>query len=153
MFLPRLWSLVPGRRAVVTVLVSGLAGAVLAVAVSVLVKMPDKPAPKPGPPHDPRFVVLGKGYLPQLGKAYALAWDEGAKELDAGKGISAALDVVSQKWTSSRTQVFDHVLTPEFSRIVAESVKDADVTPAERAALAAAWRGLSLGLQQDSGKD
>jgi hypothetical protein len=38
------------------------------------------------------------------------------------------------------------VFTPEFSRIVAESTKDSDVTPAERAALAAAWRGLSLGL-------
>jgi hypothetical protein len=29
---------------------------------------------------------------------------------------------------------------------VAESVKDADLTPAERSAMAAAWRGLSSGL-------
>jgi hypothetical protein len=142
----RLLSLVPGRRAVATVLVSSVAGVALTIAVSTYVETSKKPAPNPGPPHDPRFVTLGKAYLPQLGKAYADAWDAGAKELDAGKGITVALDAVSKKWSSSRTELFDHLFTPEFSRIVAESVKDADVTPAERAALAAAWRGLSLGL-------
>lgn len=146
MLLNRLSSLVPGRRYVVTALISSLLGAVLAVAVSVLVESSNKPAPPPGPPSDPRFIALGKAYLPQLGKAYSEAWSEGAKELDAGKTIAGALDVVSQKWTSSRTQLFEHVVTPEFSKIVAESVNDTDVTPAERAALAAAWRGLSLGL-------
>jgi hypothetical protein len=153
MFLSRVFSILPGRRTLVTVLVSGVLGALVAFAVSVVVEAPKQPAPQPGPPHDPRFATLGKTYLPQLGNAYAAAWDEGAKELDAGKGIAAALDVVSQKWTSSRTQLFDHVFTPEFSRIVAESVKDADVTPAERAALAAAWRGLSLGLQQKNARE
>ena len=88
----------------------------------------------------------GKAYLPQLGKAYAAAWEEGAKQLEAGQSITAALEAVSKTWSANRTQLYDHVFTPEFSRIVAESVKDADVTPAERAALAAAWRGLSLGL-------
>jgi hypothetical protein len=146
MFLNRLSSLLAGRRYVLTALVSSLVGAGIACAVAALVEIPKKPAPKPGPPYDSRFVGLGKAYLPQLGKVYAEAWDEGAKELDAGKSIVDALGAVSQKWTSSRTQLFDHVFTPEFSRIVPESVKDTDVTPAERAALAAAWRGLSLGL-------
>ena len=127
-------------------MLSRLAGAALAIAVSAWIKSPHKPVPNPGPPHDPRFVALGKAYLPQLGMAYAAAWEEGAKQLEAGKSITAALDAVSKTWSSNRTQLYDHVFTPEFSRIVAESVKDADVTPAERAALAAAWRGLSLGL-------
>ena len=125
-----------------------MAGAALAIAVTAWTKIPSKPAPNPGPPHDPRFVLLGTAYLPQLGKAYAAAWEEGAKQLEAGQSITAALDTVSKSWSSSRTQLYDHVFTPEFSRIVAESVKDSDVTPAERAALASAWRGLSLGLGQ-----
>lgn len=148
MFLNRFSSLVPDRRVVATVLVSSLAGVALTVAVSTWVETSRKPAPNPGPPHDARFVGIGKAYLPQLGKAYAEAWDEGAKVLDTGKSVADALDAVSKKWSSSRTQLYDHVFTPEFSRIVAESVKDSDVTPAERAALAAAWGGLSLGLTQ-----
>lgn len=146
MLLLRLFALLPGRRTVATVLVSSLASIFLTIAFFSWVERSKQPAPSPGPPHDPRFVTLGKAYLPQLGKAYAEAWDEGAKELDAGKSITAALDAVSKKWSSNRTDLYDHVFTPEFSRIVAQSVKDSDVTPAERAALAAAWRGLSLGL-------
>jgi hypothetical protein len=146
MSLNRISSLLPSWRAFVTVVVASLGGAALAIAVSTWVHRLDSPAPNPGPPHDPRFVVIGKDYLPQLGKAYAAAWDEGASQLEAGKGITAALDAVSATWSSNRTQLYDHVFTPEFSRIVAESVKDTDVTQAERAALAAAWRGIALGL-------
>ncbi len=146
MLLNRLMSLLPSRRAFVTVVLSILAGAGLVIAVLALTGRPGQPAPQPGPPHDPRFVVLGQSYLPQLGKAYAAAWQEGAQQLEAGQSITSALDTVSKTWSSNRTQLYDHVFTPEFSRIVAESVKDSDVTPAERAALAAAWRGLALGL-------
>jgi hypothetical protein len=146
MLLNRLFLLLPSRRTLLTILVSSVAGAALAIAVSAWIKLPNKPAPNPRPPHDPRFVTLGKVYLPQLGKAYATAWDEGAKQLEVGQSIAAALDTVSKTWSANRTQLYDQVFTPEFSRIVAESVKDSDVTPPERAALAAAWRGLSLGL-------
>jgi hypothetical protein len=144
--LNRLYLVFPGWRAVLTVLLSTLAGAALALAVSAWFRIPNKPAPNPGPPHDPRFITLGKAFLPQLGKAYAAAWEEGAKQLEAGQSVTAALDTVSKTWSSNRTQLYDHVITPKFSRIVAESIKDTDVTSAERAALAAAWRGLSLGL-------
>ena len=146
MSLNRLLLVLPGRRAVLTILLSSLAGAALALAASTWIEKPNKPAPNPGPPHDPRFITLGKVFLPELGKAYAAAWEAGAQQLEAGQSITAALDTVSKTWSSNRTQLYDHVFTPEFSRIVAESVKDSDVTPAERAALAAAWRGLSLGL-------
>ena len=64
--------------------------------------------------------------------------------------MAAALDAVSKSWSANRAQLYDHVLTPEFSRIVAESIKDADVTPVQRAALAAAWRGLSRGLGREA---
>ena len=142
MSLNRLWSLLPGWRVLLTVVGSSLAGAALAVAISSSLRAPANP----GPAHDPRFAELGKAYLPQLGKAYAAAWEEGARQLEAGTGVAAALDVVSKTWSSNRTHLYDHVFTPEFSRIVAESVKDADVTQEERASLAAAWRGLAIGL-------
>ena len=146
MSLNRLWLLLPGWRSLIMVLVSTAVGAALAIVVSHGFTTPDKPAPNPGPPHDQRFVTLGKAYLPQLGQAYSAAWEEGAKQLEAGKGVSLALDAVSKAWSANRTQLYDHVLTPEFSRIVAENVNDTDVTPTERAALAAAWRGLAFGM-------
>jgi hypothetical protein len=103
------------------------------------------PSPIP-PPYDPRFVVLGRSYHAQLGRAYATAWEDGAKALEVGEGVSTALDTVTKKWGASRTDLFDKLITPEFAKILPESVKDADVTATERAAMAAAWRGFALGL-------
>ena len=149
MLLTRLWSLFPSRRTLVTVALSSVLGGALAIGVS------DWLAPSDGANGSPqsrragidrRYVSLGRAYLPQLGKAYAAAWDQGAKALDSGQGISAALDAVAQSWTVNRTEVYDKLLTPELAKIVSESVKDSDVTPAERAALAAAWRGFARGL-------
>ncbi len=95
---------------------------------------------------DPRFVAIGQAYPAQLAKAYAAAWDQGAKQLDAGATVSAAIDAVGKAWTSKRTELYDATLTPALSAILPESTADADVTPAERAALAAAFRGLARGL-------
>jgi hypothetical protein len=128
-----------------TVVLSSVVGGAVAIGIAARLH-PAGPSPGPQPPHDPQYVQVGRAYLPQLGKAYAQAWEEGAKSLDSGQGISAALDVVAKTWTSNRTDLYDKVLTPEFSKIVTESVKDADVTPQERASMAAAWRGLALGL-------
>jgi hypothetical protein len=146
MLLNQLWALVPSRRILVTAVVSCLVGAATAIAGSAWLAQSPAVTPDPSPARDPRFVALGKAYLPQLGKAYAAAWEEGAKQLDAGAGISASIDTIAKTWSANRAQLYDHVLTPEFSKIVAESVKDADVTPQERAAMAAAWRGMSVGL-------
>jgi hypothetical protein len=146
MSLNQLWLLMPTRRTLVTVGLSSALGAALAMLVSARLAAPSKPVPNPGDSPNAQFVAIGKAYLPQLGKSYSAAWEEGAKQLEAGGGISAALGAVSKTWSANRTKLYDHMLTPEFSRIVPESVKDADLTPAERSAMAAAWRGLSLGL-------
>jgi len=148
MLIDRLWSLLPSRRTFLTVALSSTVGAALAIGGLAWLRAPNGPAPGPQPAHNPRFVTLGKAYLPQLGKAYAAAWEEGAKQLDAGQGVAAALDAVSKTWLSNRSQLYDHLVTPEFSKIIAESVKDADVTPQERAAMSAAWRGFALGLEK-----
>jgi hypothetical protein len=144
----RLWSLFPDRRTLVTVTLSSVLGGALAIGVADWLQTSAGPTGNPQPSHDRRFVSLGRAYLPRLGKAYAAAWDQGAKALDSGQGISAALDTVAQSWTANRTEIYDKLLTPELAKIVSESVKDSDITPTERAAMAAAWRGLALGLSK-----
>jgi hypothetical protein len=140
-------SLIPSRRTLLLIAVSSLVGGALSLGAFLWLRSAGgvSPSPQP-PPHDPRFVPLGSHYHIQLRKAYAAAWEDGAKALDAGIGVSTALDTVAKSWTTRRTDLFDKLVTPEFSKILPESVKDADVSAAERAAMAAAWRGFALGL-------
>jgi hypothetical protein len=139
-------ALLPSLRGFLTFVISLSAGAALAIVILAASGLTRLPTPDPGAARDARFAALGRAYLPRLGKAYSSAWEDGAKALEAGKGVSAALEIVSQSWSANRTKLYDEMLTPELAKIVAESVKDSDVTPSERAAMAAAWRGLSLGL-------
>lgn len=135
----------PSRRTLATVVFSGLVGGAVALGVA---EWHARPAGPPAPPHNPQFEKIGREYLPGLGKAYAAAWEEGAKSLDAGQPLSASLAAVSKAWEANRVSLFDSSVAPELVRIVPESQKDADVTPAQRAAMAAAWRGLALGLER-----
>jgi hypothetical protein len=138
-----IWAMIPSGRTLLTVALSSLLGGAVAIGVSAYL---GRPAGPPAPPTDPNFVRIGRAYLPGLGKAYAAAWEEGAKALDAGQPFSAALDAVGKAWNANRTQLFDRTATSEFAKILPESQKDADVTPQQRAAMAAAWRGFAAGL-------
>ena len=142
------WAVIPTRRTLLTVVLSSLLGAILAIGISTWLRSPYGPRPTPRPSYDPHFVHLGRTYLPELGKAYAAAWDEGAKGLEADQNLSQGLDAVAKTWGTNRTQVFDQLATPEFRKVIAETKKDADVTPQERAAMAAAWRGFAIGLRK-----
>jgi hypothetical protein len=62
--------------------------------------------------------------------------------------MGQSLSAVAKAWGTNRTQLFDQMATPEFRRLIAESKKDAEVTPQERAAMAAAWRGFAIGLRK-----
>lgn len=104
-------------------------------------------APTP-PPYDARFAAMGKTYAPEMAASYAAAWDQGVIALESGKSISDAIEIVAKAWTANRTALYDKTLTPAFSKIVPQSVKESDVTSAERAALIQAWRGLSIGLKK-----
>src|SRR5262249_5445259 len=137
--------ILPSWRTLATIVVSSTLGGALALTVAGWLAGHSCPDPNQ-PPVDPRFAVLGRAYLPRLGEAYAAAWEDGAKALDAGHPISAALDVVATAWTATRMTLYDKTMTPELAKILPESVQDADVTPVERSAMAAAWRGLARGL-------
>ena len=134
---------IPSVRTLLTIGLSGLLGGVVAIGVTVWLGAFDAP---PGPATDPHFVKAGRAYLPELGKAYAAAWEEGARCLDAGQPLTAAITAVGKAWDANRVQLFDRLASPEFIRIIPESSKDADVTPQQRAAMAAAWRGFASGL-------
>ena len=135
--------LIPSPSMLLSVGLSSLVGGTVAIWVSARLGDTDGP---PSPRQDPHFVRVGRAYLPGLGKAYAAAWQEGAKGLEAGQPLSAAIAAVGRAWDSNRAQLFDRVATPEFARIIPESRKDADITPQQRAAMAAAWRGFASGL-------
>ena len=86
LFFQRIESVLPTRRAFGTVLVSSVAGAVLATAAAAYLH-PSPPAlqasvgPVPVSPTlpltDARFIAIGSGYKQQLGDAYAAAWTAG----------------------------------------------------------------------------
>lgn len=135
--------LVPSPRTLLTVGLSSLLGGAVAIGVSLHLGAPGGP---PGPPQDPHFVPIGRAYLPELGRAYAAAWEEGAKGLDSGQPVSAAVAAVGRAWDANRARLFDRMATPDFARIIPESQKDDDTTPQQRAAMAAAWRGFAAGL-------
>jgi hypothetical protein len=95
---------------------------------------------------DARFVPLGRAYVPALGRVYAAAWIDGARALEAGQPVDTALQTVSKSWDSRRAALFDRLVTPQFSRILPEGQANADSKPADKQALARAWRGFARGL-------
>jgi hypothetical protein len=115
---------------------------VAAVAAAVAFWRAHQPVPTPIDP----MTALGRSYVASLGDVYAGAWNDGAKALDAGKPVADALAVVAGSWQSGRVALFDASAAPAFAKIVAENTADADVSPQDRAALAAAWRGFAAGL-------
>lgn len=126
------------------VLLSALLSGVVCIAVDEY-RRPITPLPHDGPV-DPHFVAVGRSYNRELGKAYAGAIRVGVTELSAGVPASQVFTDVGKDWNSRRQAAFDQVVTPELSKVLPESTEDAAVTPAQRAALAAALRGLAQGV-------
>jgi hypothetical protein len=139
--------LLPGKMSLV-VAVSFAAGAGLTAGGPYLAKWlgGNGSDPAPAPLIDKRFIPLGRSYLPELGKQYSAAWNEGAKALESGQSVSSALKCVSQTWDHGRVELFDRLLTPELSKIVPEGQADTETKLVDRLALARAWRGLASGL-------
>jgi hypothetical protein len=138
--------LLPFRRMFFGGVISSAVAGLVVLEVSPCVQSLGEPIPPSKPLFDPRFVILGREYLPQLGKVYARAWNEGARALDAGSGISQAIDTVAKNWSDGRTDLYDTIITPEFDKILPETGRDEMITPAQCAAMAAAWRGFAVGL-------
>ena len=131
-----------------TVALSGTVGAALAMFAYAQLMTFNQPVPNPDCRNNPQFVAIGKAYLPQLGKAVRRGVGRRSEAARVRRRHFDRSRRGVETWSANRTKLFDQMLTPEFSKIVAESVNDADLTAAERSAMAAAWRGLSLGLRK-----
>lgn len=140
----------PVRTAVLAAALGSVATlAATAMALPILLRWYSGDA-TPTPAVDARFVTLGRDYLPIMGKAYAAAWVDGAKALEAGRPLPDALAAVKQSWEAGRTAAFDHWIGPEFGKLVPDGTADESAKPADKQALARAWRGLARGLDPQS---
>lgn len=137
--------LVP-TRVVLVVLCSFALGAGLALGVEKALDFFDGGNAPKTPAVEPRFVALGKVYLPQLGKAYASAWVQGAGVLESGQPVDKALQSVSAGWDAGRKSLFDRLVTPELVKIAPEEQDISALTPAQREQLVRAFRGFAVGL-------
>lgn len=99
------------------------------------------------PPVDPAFVPIARAYSGVILDSYASAWATAADEVTAGKPIAEALAGVRANWETARTPEYKAKVSPAFAAIVPEGTPDAQVAPAQRAALAAAFRGFAKGLK------
>src|SRR5208283_1805391 len=79
------------------------------------------------------------GYTPRPGT-------RGQRPLESGQPATAALKSVGQSWDSGQVQLFDRLVTPEFSKFVAENQPETEAKPTDLAALARACRGFAVGL-------
>lgn len=92
------------------------------------------------------FVKLGAEYGKQLGPSYAPAWKAYAADLRAGKSLGDAVKNTNGVWKDNREAIYQKFIAPELSKIVPDGTPDEQVTPAQRAAMAAAADGLAKGL-------
>ena len=88
----------------------------------------------------------GRAYPHQLGVAYAAAWEDGARMLDAGQPIEKALGQVKTTWDKGRTEAFTSTVSPLFSRVLPEGTPEKDITAEDRQRLARAWLEFARGL-------
>lgn len=92
--------------------------------------------------------AVGRAYPRALGAVYAESWRRGAESLDAGRSVNDSLTVVADTWAASRITLFDRAVAPAFAAVVPEGKPDAEVSTADKAALASLWRGFASGLAE-----
>lgn len=95
---------------------------------------------------DKALVPIGRAYAGVILGSYATAWQTAAGDVDAGKPVADALAAVKASWEADRTKQYQATVSPAFAAIVPEATPDESITPAQRAALAAAFRGFAQGL-------
>ena len=110
-----------------------------------------KPDPSPGPV--PPWTQLGRDVRDGLGREYAACWRNLATEIEAGRDMQAATQVMAKEWHDRRTNLFRDKLTPELAKLYPEPGADGkatEPTAEQRSAMAKAYRELADGL--DGGK-
>lgn len=146
-FLERVRGALPGKSTVAALSASFILGTLMSIGGVSCRSAPDRPAPLA--PLSPQGLIrLGRTYTGNLGKVYASAWETGASALEAGKSVSEAVDSVAAAWDQDRVRLFNRFVAIEFDKIVPQGKADSEISTAERAALARAWRGFAAGLRK-----
>jgi hypothetical protein len=143
----RIRKVLPDKPAMAALLASFVLGAWVSTGNLSCRSKPDRPEPL-APLSAQGLTRLGRTYTGNLGKVYASAWETGAAALEAGKPVSEALDAVRAAWDQDRVRLFNRFVAIEFDKIVPQGKPDAEVTAAERTALAKAWRSFAAGLRK-----
>jgi hypothetical protein len=130
-----------------TALLAGIAGADIQFHVSRIVSPPHAAPPPAASRVDP-IAATAAAYGRSLTQAYAAAWLDGARKLDGGATVEAGLATVAKSWSTNRGELYDGQLTPVLKSIVPEGTADGDVTPAQVAKMAAAFRSIAAGLSE-----
>lgn len=99
------------------------------------------------PPVDTSFVPIARAYSGVILDSYASAWSTAAEEVAAGQPVAEVLARIRPNWETARTPDYKAKVSPAFAAIVPEGTPHEQVTPAQRAALAAAFRGFAKGLK------
>lgn len=133
------------ERLVSFVLDAVLITGILAVGVWIGRRAPDAPSPAPAA-YDKALVPIGRAYAGVVLSTYATAWNQAADAVASGKPVSDSLAALRTAWEAERTKQYQAAVSPAFWAIVPENATEESITPTQRAALAAAFRGFAKGV-------
>jgi hypothetical protein len=101
----------------------------------------------PSAPAATDFVAAGKAYGKVLAPTYAATWKSYAADIRAGKTFTESTKTFADNWKTNRDAIYKKYIIPELSKVMPDGTPDDQVTPAQRAALAAAADDLAKGLE------
>jgi hypothetical protein len=137
----------PGVRTIAVVAVLASVVSVLGVSAVVGALLWYGGAFGPSAPAATDFVAIGKAYGKQLGPSYAPAWKSYADDIRAGKKFADSHKAFAEAWKASREAIYKKFIVPELKKLLPDGTPEEQVTPAQRAALAAAADDLAKGLE------
>lgn len=135
-----------GRKDFLLIALSQM-GSVVALGVGLWLGGFNLGGPDSAPSVDKSFIPIARAYKEVILDSYAAAWTVAADEVAAGKPVVEALAGIRPSWESARTPEYKATVTPALNAIVAEGTPDSEISPIQRAALAAAFRGFAEGVR------
>lgn len=102
--------------------------------------------PSPSGPTGTDFVKLGQAYVKPLAQSYAPAWQGYAADIRNGKTMTEATKNMAVAWDANRAAIYGKMIAPELEKILPSTQTEAQITPAQKAAMAAAAEALAKGL-------
>ena len=103
-------------------------------------------------PVEARFAALGRANGPRLLAADAMAFEAAAKDLHAGKSVADVATAIPKAAADNLAATGRRWLAPDLETVIPAGKPEAQITPAERNNLEAAYLGYARGLRALKGK-